>query len=225
MARTRALITGFEPYGGRGLNPAAEVANRLDGEVLGGVDVVGRTFPVSYQSLRANVEQAIDEVDPALVIAFGLWPGQPMIRLERVALNLADFDIDDNDGLLLSDQPLVAGGATARLATLPLRAIERALLDAGIPVEVSNTAGTFLCNAVLYAALDVLEARGTAVPCGFIHLPYLPAQVAGLITEGKESRAIELQQRADIASMALETMVAAARIALDVALAEAEARS
>ena len=103
----RALVTSFEPYGGRGLNPAAEVANRLDGDEVRGAAVIGRSFPVSYESLRANVERAIAEVDPVLVIGFGPWPGQPMIRLERVALDVADFEIPDNDGIVLGDRAIL----------------------------------------------------------------------------------------------------------------------
>ena len=181
MTRPTALVTGFQPYGGRALNPSAEVVRRLDGARIGAVAVVGHAFPVSYRSLRRDVERVLAEYEPIVVIGLGLWPGTPMIRIERVAVNIADFEIPDNDGELLTDRLLAANGTTARLSTLPFRNIESALLGAGIPARISNTAGTFLCNAALYAFLDTLEASRNSAPCGFIHLPYMPEQVAGLM--------------------------------------------
>lgn len=220
MTASAALITGFEPYGGRGLNPAAEVARRLDGERVAGVAVAGRVLPVSIRALREALDRTLAEVDPVAVVSLGLWPGGSLIRLERVALNLADFQIPDNDGELAADVSLEAEGATARLTTLPLRAIEQALLEAGIPVRLSSTAGTYLCNAALYGALGWLDARKRTAPCGFIHLPYLPAQVAAMLAEHKRTHRLELHQRADLASMDLSIMVEAVRIALRVTLAE-----
>ena len=218
MVQPVALLTGFQPYGGRGINPSAEVVRRLDSSEIGSVRVVGRTFPVSYRTLEQNIEQAIAELDPVAVINLGLWPGEPTVRVERIAVNVADFEIPDNEGELLIDEP-IADGATARIATLPFRAIEGALLDAGIPAQVSNTAGTFLCNATLYCSLRCLERSGKPAPCGFIHLPYMPKQVAAMIAEMREARSLELHQRADVASMSLDAMVEAVRIALEVTLA------
>lgn len=214
MRQKVALVTGFEPYAGRGFNPSGEVASRLDGTEIGSVPVVGRTFPVSFRTLRQNIEQVCAEVGPAAVVSLGLWPGEPTIRLERVAVNVADFEIPDNESQFLVDQPLAAGQAAARFSTLPLRDIERALLEAGIPARISNTAGTFLCNATMYSCLASLEASGRAVPCGFIHVPYLPHQVAALIADNRRARTLELHQRADVASMSLEIMIEAVRIAL-----------
>lgn len=218
MAERVALVTGFEPYGGRGLNPSAEVARRLDGTTIADTRVAGRTFPVSYRALRQNLAQAIAETRPAVMLSLGLWPGESVIRLERIGINVADFEIPDNEGECLVDAVLADGGKDAHFATLPLRAIEGALLDAGIPARISSTAGTFLCNATLYSELDILAGNGADVPCGFIHLPYLPEQVAGMIAETREQRSLELHQRADVASMTLDTMVEAARVALSVGL-------
>ncbi|MEE8204221.1 MAG: pyroglutamyl-peptidase I [Alphaproteobacteria bacterium] len=220
MARNIALVTGFEPYGGRGSNPSGEVARRLDGSEIDGVAVVGRTFPVSFRVLAQAIEQALAELDPVAVIGVGLWPGEATIRIERVAINVADFEIPDNDGELLVDQPLEQTPATARMATLPLRDIERALLAAGIPALISSSAGTFLCNATMFTSLGGLEKNGRdGVPCGFIHVPYAPEQVAGMISETREERSLELHQRADFASMGVDVMVEAVRVALAVTLA------
>jgi pyroglutamyl-peptidase len=149
MTGRSALITGFEPYGGRRVNPSAEVVKRLDGAKVEALTVLGRILPVSYRSLQAKIDSLLDEFEPALVLSLGLRPGDPTIRIERVAVNLADFEIADNDGALIRNEPLQGGSPAAMLSTLPLRSIEQALLSAGIPARVSNTAGTFLCNATL----------------------------------------------------------------------------
>lgn len=211
-------MTGFEPYGGRGLNPAFEIMRRLDGTEIAGTPVVGRGLPVSYRELRGRIEGLLEHHDPRLVVALGLWPGTPMIRLERIAINVADFEIPDNDGAVVTDEPLQANGSNALTATLPLRKIETALLEGGIPSHVSNTAGTFLCNATMFEFLQGLEARGRAVPCGFIHLPYMPEQVADLLSRNRAERRLEREQRADLASMDLEVMVRAVRTAIEVSL-------
>jgi pyroglutamyl-peptidase len=218
MPQRVALLTGFEPYGGRGINPSALVVDRIDGERIAGATVVGRTLPVSLRPLRSTVETLIREVQPAAVVCLGLWPGEPMIRLESVGLNVADFEIPDNDGVVVSDGALQEGGAPALLATLPLARIEHQLLGAGIPARRSFTAGTFLCNATLFTALAALEAQRRAVPCGFVHLPYLPEQVAQLLLASREERKLELHQRADLTSMDLAMMVRAVRIVLETAL-------
>jgi pyroglutamyl-peptidase len=212
------ILTGFEPYGGRGINPAAEVVRRLDGEIVAGTPVVGRLLPVSYRRLGPNIEDLLREHDPAAVVGLGLWPGEPAIRLERLAVNVADFEIADNEGALLTDVAVQGNADAALFATWPLRRAETALLDAGIPARASSTAGTFLCNATLYRFLRGLEAAGGRVPCGFVHLPYLPAQVAALVRDLRRERRLELGQRADLASMDLETMVRAVRIVLETCL-------
>jgi len=215
-----ALLTGFEPYGGRGVNPATVVVTRLDVAEIEGVRVAGRVLPVSFGALQSRIHELMQKVAPVVVVSLGLWPGEPTIRLERVALNLADFDIPDNDGALLRDDVVAAAAPTAIASTLPLRAIEGALLRAGIPARLSTTAGTFLCNTTMYTFLHT-EPAGRGVPCGFVHLPYLPEQVAVLLQDLRKEQVLELHQRADLASMSLATMVEAVRIVLGVSLATA----
>ena len=151
MADRPFLVTGFEPYGGRGINPAHETMQALDGRVIEGLTVAGRGLPVSLREVRSRLPQLIEEIKPAAVICLGLWPGEATIRLERMGINVVDYEIADNDG---SARPAMARWAptarSARLATLPLRAIEAALLEEGIPARISSTAGTFLCNACLF---------------------------------------------------------------------------
>ncbi len=223
MTAPVALVTGFEPYGGRQRNPAGEVAERLDGVEIGGVRVVGRNLPVAFGTLGDVIAATVADLDPTVVISLGLCPGATVIRLERVAINLADFAIPDNEGMVLVDQRVDAGGAAGRFATLPLRPIQDALLHAGIPARLSNSAGTYLCNKALYRFLGAIEQSGRAVPCGFMHLPYLPEQVAGMIAEMRAARSLERHRPSEIGSMSIEVMIRAVRIALEVTLAEGSA--
>lgn len=191
-----ALVTGFEPYGGMNLNPSAEIVRRLDGTKIAGMPVVGRLLPVDLAKLDAALRAALSGLDPVAVILLGLAPGETCIRLERVALNLADFPIADNAGTKARDQPLDRREDAALWSRLPLRAIEVRLLGMGIPARLSESAGTYLCNASMYRALSWLPRR---VPCGFIHLPLLPAQVAISLESGgtpQPSMAFPVQRRA-----------------------------
>lgn len=210
------LITGFAPYGGRGTNPAAELAAALDGRRIGGRPVVGRTLPVSYRELPQRIDALLAETEPAVVISIGLWPGEPMIRIERIGVNVASFEIPDNEGRLARDEPVRANGPAARTASLPIREIEAALLGAGIPARVSDTAGTFLCNAALYGFLAAAERLAPAALCGFIHVPYLPTQVAELVADLRRDETLELHQRADLASMDLAVQLRALELAIQV---------
>jgi pyroglutamyl-peptidase len=162
----------------------------------------------------------IEEIEPRVAISLGLWPGAPIIRIERVALNLADFEITDNVGRLASDEPILGNGMTALYATLPIRKIERRLLEGGIPARISNTAGTFLCNACLYTLLTAASAAGRPAMAGFIHVPYLPEQVALMLQEMKREARMELHQRGDLASMELTVSARAIELALEAAIAE-----
>lgn len=215
MRPLKALVTGFEPYGGRGRNPALEVARGIDGAEIAGMTVVGRGLLVRFDSLKGQLEALIESEDPHVMIGLGLWPGEPMIRLERVALNLADFEIPDNAGFRIEDGVLQANAATAIAATWPARRIQETLLAAGIPARLSTTAGTFLCNATLYTCLSGFQGKRGRRVCGFMHLPYLPEQVAELVDAVRREAKFELAQRSDLASMDLATM----RRALEVAIA------
>jgi pyroglutamyl-peptidase len=216
-----ALVTGFEPYGDRRINPAAEVMKRVGGLEIEGARVVGRVLPVSFVALRSRTRELMRELNPRVVVSLGLWPGEPAIRLERVAVNIADFEIPDNEGSLVRDDVVEVAAPTGVASTLPLRAIESALLSAGIPARLSVSAGTFLCNATMYTFLRTAHAL-TGARCGFVHLPYLPQQVAALLDELRKEQQLELHQRADLASMSLDTMVEAISIVLAVSLTSSE---
>ena len=211
------LLVGFEAYGGRGLNPAAEICNAIDGHSIAGTTVRGAVLPVRYEEMVARLDALINRHDPSALICLGLWPGEAMIRLERFGVNLNDFEIPDNDGAV-NCGPIETDGPDARRATLPLERIRESLLLAGIPARMSSSAGNFLCNAILYSALGLLERRRATLPCGFIHLPYMPEQVVSILADMKCGQSLELHQRADLASMSFDLSTRAVRIAIETTL-------
>jgi pyroglutamyl-peptidase len=178
VSRPALLLTGFEPFAGHAANPAQEVAKALDGRAVGESVVRSAVLPVHHAEAAPRVARLIEEVEPVAVVHLGLAAGRARIALERVAVNVMDFDTPDNAGFRARGEPCVPGGPAAYFATLPLAAILAALLAEGVPAYVSNTAGTYLCNQTLYATLHRLAGRRQAPRAGFIHLPLLPSMVA-----------------------------------------------
>lgn len=212
----KALVTGFEAYGGHGLNPAAEIARALDGTSIGTLQVTGMCLPVSLAQAPQRLIERIEDLVPDITLCLGLWPGEPMIRLERLALNRADFEIPDQTGRLAQEELLCPSGPDGLCATIPLQETIQALRDLGIPARLSGTAGTYLCNATMYQMLNHARSRRLGMLGGFMHLPYLPSQVAELLEDLRGAKSLELHQRADLSSMALDTMLEAVRTTLTV---------
>lgn len=201
------LVTGFGPFGGDAVNPALEAIKLLDGRVVGGCRVVTREMPVvRYASIDA-IKRHIQETDPLLVLAVGQAGGRLEITPERVAINVDDFRIPDNAGLQPVDEPIVAGAPAAYWSTLPIKAMVRAMKEAGIPASVSNSAGTFVCNHLFYGLMHQLAQGGGSIRGGFVHIPYLPEQAARLGAQP---------------SMAVETIVRGLELALAAAVASKE---
>jgi len=196
------LITGFEPFGGERINPSWEVVSRLDNAIIGGCRVVARQLPCVFGESLTELNAAIDALSPSLVLAVGQAGGRPDITVERVAINVDDARIPDNKGQQPVDAPVVANGPAAWFSTLPIKAIVAAMRDAGVPASVSQTAGTFVCNHVMYGLLHKLSAL-PEVKGGFIHIPYLPQQAAA---------------HPGAPSMAAETVRQALEIAIETAL-------
>lgn len=153
------LITGFEPFDGETVNPSWEVVQQLDGTMIAGQTVIARQLPCVFGEALSVLYTAIDALQPRLVIAVGQAGGRVDISLERVAINVDDARIPDNKGQQPIDTPIVAGGPTGWFSTLPIKAIVSALRDRGIPASVSQTAGTFVCNHVMYGLLHKLQGR------------------------------------------------------------------
>ena len=126
----------------------------------------------------------------------------------------------DQDGIIINNKPIIKNGNEALFSTLPLEAILSRLLQEGIPARISNSAGTFLCNAMLYNALRIIKDKRLNIACGFVHLPYLPIQVAEIIDGMQTDRKLELHQRADLASMELTTIIKAIEISLQTVVSQ-----
>ena len=196
------LLTGFEPFDGETVNPSWEVVKQLDGTMIAGQPVIARQLPCVFGEALSVLYAAIEDLQPRLVIAVGQAGGRVDISVERVAINVDDARIPDNKGQQPVDTPIVDGGPAAWFSTLPIKAIVSALRDRGIPASVSQTAGTFVCNHVMYGLLHQLQGK-SGQKGGFIHIPYLPEQAAAHPGE---------------ASMSVATVRAALETAIAVAL-------
>lgn len=172
------LLMGFEPFDQDVVNPSWEAVRQLDGVQLeAGVQIVARQLPCAFATAGERLTRLIDELQPAMVIATGLGPGRSDISIERVAINVNDARIPDNLGEQPVDTAVIVDGPAAYFTTLPIKAMVKAVREAGIAASVSQTAGTFVCNQVFYLLQHALA--GSQVRSGFIHVPFLPEQVTG----------------------------------------------
>jgi pyroglutamyl-peptidase len=169
------LVTGFEPFDGAEINPSQEIARNLNGTVIAGHRVVGALLPCVFGAAIPELKRLIGVHRPALVICVGQAGGRAAITPERVAINIDDARIADNAGAQPVDRPIVRGAPAGYFSTLPVKAIVAALREVGVPSEVSQTAGTFVCNHVFYGLMHTLRTS-KGVRAGFIHVPYLPEQ-------------------------------------------------
>ena len=175
MTPTRILLTGFEPFGGSDINPSWEAVRALGGAPPPGVDLHIRRLPCAYGATDAALIRALDDTAPDWTLLSGQAGGRAAIGLERFALNLDDTATADNAGIVHVDHTIVGHGPLAYAATLPLKAMAAALREAGLPAELSSTAGHFLCNRAFYLLMHALHDT-PARRGGFIHLPHLPQQ-------------------------------------------------
>ncbi len=184
----KALVTGFDPFGGDKVNPSSLAVGKLK-KRIGGVVVHTATLPTSYAKSAGVLRKAIEKTRPDIVLCVGQAGGRTELCLERVAINVQDARIRDNDGKQPIDKPVVADGPAAHFATLPIKACVAAMRKAGLPAAVSNTAGTFVCNHIFYALMDIASAHLIPMRGGFLHIPYVPEQAARL--GGAPSMAVE----------------------------------
>ncbi len=172
------LLTGFEPFGGESINPSWEAVKTLQAMEMAGARIETCQLPCVFGQALKVLGEAIERHAPILVLSVGQAGGRSDLSLERVAINVDDARIADNLGAQPIDKPVVAGGPAAYFATLPVKAMLRDIKAAGLPASLSNTAGTFVCNHVMYGLLHRLA--GSEVRGGFLHIPYLPEQAARL---------------------------------------------
>lgn len=170
---TGVLLTGFEPFGGDLVNPAAEVVTALNGQRVGGHDVTGVVLPcvfgASLESLRAQLRLR----DWSVVLCLGLAASRPVFSVERIAINVDDAHIPDNAGQQPVDSPVVPGGPAGLFSTLPIKRMVSELQAAGLGAEVSQTAGTYVCNHVFYGLMHWASTQARPPRCGFVHVPAL----------------------------------------------------
>lgn len=170
VARPPLLLTGFDPFDGAKSNPSWEAASALDGRVVGGHRIVARQLPTEFDASLRALHGAIRDTSPALVVCTGLAAGRKGLSLERVAINVDDARIPDNAGARPIDARIAARGPAAYFTALPIKAMLAALQVRGIPAQVSQTAGTYVCNHVFYGLMHGLR-RKPGVRGGFIHVP------------------------------------------------------
>lgn len=184
----KALVTGFEPFGGDKVNPSWLAVSRLR-KKIGSLAVHTAELPTSFGRSADALRDSIEKLRPDIVLCVGLAGGRSELCLERVAINVQDARIRDNDGKQPIDKPVVPGGPAAHFATLPIKACVAEMRKAGLPAAVSNTAGTFVCNHIFYALMDIAATARPPMRGGFLHVPYAPEQAVGLA--GAPSMAID----------------------------------
>ncbi|WP_457742933.1 pyroglutamyl-peptidase I [Thermococcus sp.] len=194
----RVFVTGFEPFGGEKINPSWEAVKALPDE-LNGAELIKVQLPVSFNRVRELLPRLIVKERPEVVLLTGQAGGRPNVTVERVAINVMDSTIPDNDGFAPEDEPVFEGAPDAYFATIPIKTVVKALRNAGIPAGVSNTAGTYVCNTAMFTALHTIAVSGMEARTGFIHVPLSHAQ------------ALEKPRP----SMAQETINRAIRVALE----------
>ncbi|PFH09463.1 pyroglutamyl-peptidase [Collimonas sp. PA-H2] len=178
MTQPIILLTGFEPFEQEPLNPSWEAVRALDGWQCEGARVVARQLPCVFGTALQTLDELLAEFKPMLVLCVGQAGGRSQLSLERVAINVDDARIADNAGRQPIDQPICGDGPAAYFSTLPIKGMVKAMRAAGAPAEVSQTAGTFVCNHVFYGLMHSLAQQAPAVRGGFLHIPYIPSQAA-----------------------------------------------
>ncbi|PJG58184.1 pyroglutamyl-peptidase I [Aeromonas cavernicola] len=196
------LLTGFEPFDGEPVNPSWELVKALDGTLVTQGDhqarLVAVQLPCVFSRSLAALDAALQQHQPDIVLAVGQAGGRSDLTLERVAINLMDARIPDNDGAQPVDVPVLPAGPAAYFSTLPIKAMVAAMRAAGVPASVSQTAGSFVCNQVFYGLQHRLA--GSEVRGGFLHIPYLPEQVARL-ANGAPSCSLETMTHGLLAAL------------------------
>ncbi|WP_345831163.1 pyroglutamyl-peptidase I [Erwinia sp. HDF1-3R] len=203
------LITAFEPFDGERVNPSWEAVRHLHERMICGAHVVAKQLPCVFNESLRVLNETLDALKPDLVIAVGQAGGRTDISVERVAININDARIPDNAGNQPIDEATVEDGPAAYFSTLPIKAIVEGIREAGIPATVSQTAGTYVCNHVMYGLLHALAKQKDPVRGGFIHIPLLPEQAV---------------KHPGLASMPVQTVDLALEMAISIALTVEEDR-
>lgn len=198
----KILVTGFDPFGGEPINPSIEAVKRLP-DTIKGVTIVKLEIPTVRYAAIEKIDAAIQKEDPDVILSVGQAGGRFDMTVERVGINQDDFRIPDNGGFQPVDAPIYEDGAPAYFATLPIKAMVKYIQEANIPASVSNTAGTFVCNHVLYGVRYLVETKYPHKKSGFVHIPFMTEQV----TDKKNMPSLSLETMTRALEAALEAII------------------
>lgn len=196
----KILVTGFDPFGGESINPAYEVVKRLR-DSISGAEVVKLQIPTAFNESIKKTADKIKEINPDFVLNIGQAGGRSGITVERVAININDARIPDNLNQQPVDTKIDEAGENAYFASIPIKAIVQAIRHKKIPAAVSDSAGTYVCNHIMYGVLNYIHKNNLNIKAGFIHIPYLFQQVI---------------DKPNTPAMDIETMVEAIETAIEV---------
>ncbi|AJI73425.1 pyrrolidone-carboxylate peptidase [Francisella tularensis subsp. novicida GA99-3548] len=170
------LVTGFAPFGGEKINPSWQAVKQLP-DSINGAKIIKKQIPVSFKGSVNDLDKLIEKYNPDVIIAVGEAGGRAAVSIERVAINVDDARIADNDNYQPKNIKISANGENAYFSKLPIYKIQAAIQAQGIPAYISDSAGTYVCNHVMYHLLEVLSKKYPNKIAGFIHVPYAPQQV------------------------------------------------
>lgn len=172
----KILVTGFDPFDGEKINPALEATKRLPEEIAE-AEIVKVEIPTIFHRSADVLKQAIEETKPDVVVCVGQAGGRTAVTPERVAINIDDARIPDNEGKQPIDEPIQKDGESAYFSSLPVKAMAEKIKEAGVKASVSNTAGTFVCNHIMYQTLYMIDKHFPDIIGGFVHVPFAHEQV------------------------------------------------
>ena len=193
----KIIVTGFDPFGGETINPSIECVKALP--EIEGVELIRLELPTVFKESAKRLNEVINDVKPDAVLCVGQAGGRPGITMERIAINVDDARIPDNISQQPIDEAIQLDGEAAYFTTLPIKRIVKAIREAGISAEVSNSAGTFVCNHIMYQSLFAATKADKPFKAGFMHIPFIPEQ-----TTDKPSLPLEESTRA--LQIAIETI-------------------
>lgn len=175
----KILLTAFDPFGGDRVNPAQEAVKKVK-DTVAGAEIIKLEVPTVFEKSIEKAAAAMEKVKPDAVLCIGQAGGRFALCPERVAINVDDARIPDNEGKQPIDVPIFEDGMPAYFSNLPIKAMVQAIKEAGLPASVSNTAGTFVCNHLMYGVLYHIHHKYPNMRGGFMHVPYIPEQVVNL---------------------------------------------
>ena len=193
----KIIVTGFDPFGGETINPSIECVKALP--EIEGVELIRLELPTVFKESAKRLNEVINDVKPDAVLSVGQAGGRAGITMERIAINVDDARIPDNISQQPIDEEIQVEGEAAYFSTLPIKRIVKAIREAGISAEVSNSAGTFVCNHIMYQALFAATKADKPFKAGFMHIPFIPEQMT-------DKPSLPLEESTKALQIAIETI-------------------